>query len=129
MKVFNVLNKYLSLHCQSQTKIHKQTKRKDKKMEKSKKLTIEEIRKAQDLQAELFGMVSTKIGHATYWNVSLDLRELQGYNEEYAKIYVIIHNDTGQAFYEQATLTEWADLETFDNLKAKLTEYINENYQ
>ena len=94
----------------------------------SKNLTIEELRKAQDLQAELFGMVSTKIGHATYWNVSLDLRELQSYNEEYAKIYVIIHNDTGQAFYEQATLTEWADLETFDNLKAKLTEYINENF-
>lgn len=34
MKVFTVLNKCLYLHCQSQTKIHKQTKRKDKKMRK-----------------------------------------------------------------------------------------------
>lgn len=99
-------------------------------MEKSKKLTIEELRKAQDLQAELFGMVSTKIGHATHWEVSLHLCEFgQNFKEEYAKIYVIINKSKNVGgFCEQATLTEWAGYETFDNLKAKLTEYINENF-
>lgn len=99
-------------------------------MEKSKKLTIEELRKAQDLHAELFGMVSTKIGHATNWCVSLDLCELGGdYEEEYAKICVVVHNqDESNSFCQQATLAEWAGDETFDNLKANLTAYINENF-
>lgn len=95
----------------------------------SKKLTSEELRKAQDLQAELFGLVSAKVGHATHWSVSLDLCELgANYKQEYAKIYVIIPNDPGKHFCQQATLTDWAGDETFDNLKAKLTEYINENF-
>lgn len=98
-------------------------------MEKPKKLTIEELRKAQDMQAELFGMVSAKVGHATHWSVSLELNELHLYKEEYAKICVVIPNNTGKQFCRQATLTKWAGDETFDNLKAKLTEYINENYQ
>lgn len=96
----------------------------------SKKLTIEELRKAQDLQAELLGLVSAKVGHAIHWSVSLDICELgSNYKQEYAKIYVIIPNDSGKNFCQQATLTEWAGNETFENLKSKLIDYINENYQ
>lgn len=99
-------------------------------MEKSKKLTIDELRKAQDMQVELLGMVSAKVGHATHWSVSLEINELDLYKEEYAKICVVIHKHNGcENFCRQATLTKWAGDETFDNLKAKLTEYINENYQ
>ena len=97
----------------------------------SKKLTIEELRKAQDLQAELFGLLSTKVGHATHWNVSLELCEFgTNYKEEYAKFFVTIEDGgSNEGFCEEAILADWAMDNTFDNLKAKLTGYINERYQ
>lgn len=93
-------------------------------MEKSKKLTIEELRTAQDLQAELFGLLSSKVGDNTDWTVFLSLKNVSACDGEYVTIDVIIDDKVFSAI-----LTEWAGNLTPDNLKANLTAYINENYQ
>ena len=90
----------------------------------SKKLTIEELRKAQDLQGELLGMLSAKVGDKASWTVDLTVANLPKFDEEYAKVTVIIGE-----LCKDALFTEWAEERTPDNLKAKITAYINENYQ
>ncbi len=93
-------------------------------MKKSKKLTIEELRKAQDMQAELLGMLSAKVGDKGDWSVEISALNLPNIHEEFAKVTVVINRKVMDAVF-----TDWAGERTPDNLKAKLTEYINEKYQ
>lgn len=90
----------------------------------SNKLTIEELRKAQDMQAELLGMLSAKVGDKGDWNVEISALNLPDIHEEFAKVTVVIDYKVMDAVF-----TDWAGERTPDNLKAKLTEYINEKYQ
>lgn len=85
-----------------------------------KKLTIEELRKAQDLQAELLGMLSAKVGDKGDWSVEMSALNLPDINVEFAKVTVIIDYKVMDAVF-----TDWAGERTPDNLKAKLSEYLN----
>ena len=89
----------------------------------SKKLTIEELRKAQDLQAELLGMLSAKVGDKASWTVEVTTMNLTDIHHELAKVTVIIDNKIMDAVF-----TDWAGERTPDNLKANFTAYIDENF-